>query len=229
LKGSPKWKPGVLKGEAVRVEYTLPILVSPPKQTTGSTNYRIEDVKRVTNIPKNALIMLDGKEVKQSEIETLDPKFFKAVNVLKGEKAVEKYGQKAKEGAIEIFMKETPPNFSVIESGIGFTKAAHNKTTKSRTIRGTGSKNQSVTYSATDSITYKDGDITLSGKGSKVELANHTGLIFLNGIEKTDKSLLKTLDPNTIESINVLKGESATKKYGDRGKEGVVEITSKKK
>jgi hypothetical protein len=202
LKGSPKWKPGVLKGEAVRVEYTLPILVSPPKQTTGSTNYRIEDVNRVTNIPKNALIMLDGKEVKQSEIETLDPKFFKAVNVLKGEKAIEKYGQKAKAGAIEIYITETPPNFSVIESGIGFTGSAQ-VTAGSRNANGGGNK-------------------------EKLGLANHQGLSFLDGTEITSKAL-NELDPVTIESINVLKGDSAVKKYGDRGKEGVVEITSKKK
>ena len=39
---------------------------------------------------------------------------------------------------------------------------------------------------------------------------------------------MKDVDPNTIKSINVLKGENAVKKYGDKGKNGVVEITSKK-
>jgi hypothetical protein len=37
------------------------------------------------------------------------------------------------------------------------------------------------------------------------------------------------INPNTIVSINVLKGESAIKKYGDKGTNGVVEITLKKK
>jgi len=36
-------------------------------------------------------------------------------------------------------------------------------------------------------------------------------------------------DPNNIESVNVLKGESATKKYGKKGEKGVVEITLKNK
>ena len=39
----------------------------------------------------------------------------------------------------------------------------------------------------------------------------------------------KDLNPNEIESINVLKGEAAIKKYGDKGKDGVIEITTKKK
>ena len=39
---------------------------------------------------------------------------------------------------------------------------------------------------------------------------------------------MKKIVPNTIESINVLKDKTATDKYGDKGKNGVVEITSKK-
>lgn len=38
---------------------------------------------------------------------------------------------------------------------------------------------------------------------------------------------LNTVDPNTIHSINVWKGEEASKRYGTEGKDGVIEITSK--
>ena len=38
---------------------------------------------------------------------------------------------------------------------------------------------------------------------------------------------LNKLDPGKIHSVNVLKGESAVLKYGDDGKNGVVEINSK--
>jgi TonB family protein len=37
------------------------------------------------------------------------------------------------------------------------------------------------------------------------------------------------MDPSTIESMTVLKAEEATKKYGEKGKNGVIEVTSKKK
>ncbi|HET8828379.1 MAG TPA: TonB family protein [Pelobium sp.] len=40
---------------------------------------------------------------------------------------------------------------------------------------------------------------------------------------------INELKPDDIESVKVLKGESATKKYGAKGKNGVVEITTKKK
>ncbi len=43
-----------------------------------------------------------------------------------------------------------------------------------------------------------------------------------------DKSVVDKTAPSSYESVNVLKGTSATDKYGDKGKNGVVEITSKK-
>ncbi|WP_289644443.1 hypothetical protein [Maribacter aestuarii] len=39
---------------------------------------------------------------------------------------------------------------------------------------------------------------------------------------------VKEMAPETIESINILKGESAIKKYGKKAKDGVIEITTKK-
>lgn len=38
---------------------------------------------------------------------------------------------------------------------------------------------------------------------------------------------LATIDPNTIESIQILKGREAKDKYGDKGQNGVVIITFK--
>jgi TonB family protein len=39
---------------------------------------------------------------------------------------------------------------------------------------------------------------------------------------------ISILDPNAIQSMNVLKNEFAEKKYGEKGKNGVIEITTKK-
>ena len=83
-------------------------------------------------------------------------------------------------------------------------------------------------YIATDSLTVKDGNIILSGKGSQVDIPNYRGLIVVDGVEITN-TRLKALDPNTIESINVLKGDSASKLYGEKGKNGVIEVTTIKK
>ncbi|MFH4967552.1 M56 family metallopeptidase [Gaetbulibacter sp. M240] len=42
-----------------------------------------------------------------------------------------------------------------------------------------------------------------------------------------ERETLNDILPNDIEKINVLKGESAIKKYGEKGKDGVIEITTK--
>jgi len=43
-----------------------------------------------------------------------------------------------------------------------------------------------------------------------------------------DKDKMIKMNPDNIESINVLKGDSAKEKYGRKGKNGVVEIITKK-
>jgi serine protease Do len=58
--------------------------------------------------------------------------------------------------------------------------------------------------------------------------SNDNPLIVVDGkIETAAK--MDDFDPNNIQSINVLKGESATKKYGKKGEKGVVEIMLKNK
>ena len=53
-------------------------------------------------------------------------------------------------------------------------------------------------------------------------------LIVVDGLinEKQD---LKEINPNTIASINILKDKPATDKYGDKAKDGVIEITTYQK
>ncbi|SEH33876.1 TonB-dependent receptor plug domain-containing protein [Chryseobacterium culicis] len=45
----------------------------------------------------------------------------------------------------------------------------------------------------------------------------------------SDYEKVKTLDPNQIKTINVLKGAAASAKYGEKARDGVVVITTKKK
>jgi TonB-dependent SusC/RagA subfamily outer membrane receptor len=52
-------------------------------------------------------------------------------------------------------------------------------------------------------------------------------LFILDG-EEVSKEKIETLDPKLIESVNVLKDASATAIYGTKGKNGVVEIKTKK-
>jgi len=52
-------------------------------------------------------------------------------------------------------------------------------------------------------------------------------LIIINGEEK-DRSALNDIDPQTIESMDVYKDKTAAELYGEKGKDGVIVITTKK-
>jgi hypothetical protein len=52
------------------------------------------------------LFILDGKEITKEDMEKVNPDIIANVNVLKGEKAKEKYGDKAKDGVVEITTKK---------------------------------------------------------------------------------------------------------------------------
>lgn len=84
------------------------------------------------------------------------------------------------------------------------------------------------------SDTHKFEDIKLSNKTGKFEdinLSNMAGpnpLILIDG-KKSSQTELNMISPNNIEAINVLKGDAAKNIYGDKGKNGVIEITTKKK
>jgi hypothetical protein len=85
---------------------------------------------------------------------------------------------------------------------------------------------KSLTVTTTD----KDGKKTITyvqKSTEKTELPKDV-LYIIDGKEMESISM-KDINPNTMQSINVLKGETALKLYGEKGKNGVIEITTKKK
>ncbi len=60
------------------------------------------------------------------------------------------------------------------------------------------------------------------------EMANIKPLIILDGKE-VDEEVIKELKPDDIESLNVIKDQNAINKYGEKGRNGVIEIFLKTK
>jgi bla regulator protein BlaR1 len=79
----------------------------------------------------------------------------------------------------------------------------------------------------------KDGDTEIEiieEQDNKIVFRNSNTkkpLFIIDG-KQVKQSKMDNLDANDIESVSVLKGESATKLYGDKGKDGVIIITTKK-
>jgi len=55
----------------------------------------------------SVLIIVDGREIKKSEMDKINPTDIKSVTVLKDKKATDKYGEKGKNGVIEIELKKS--------------------------------------------------------------------------------------------------------------------------
>ncbi|RYF75064.1 MAG: hypothetical protein EOO39_07535, partial [Cytophagaceae bacterium] len=62
---------------------------------------------------------------------------------------------------------------------------------------------------------------------TRIRFGEKEPLIILDGKEISQEEM-KAIDTNTIQSINVLKDISAFSTYGEKGRNGVVQITTKK-
>lgn len=71
-------------------------------------------------------------------------------------------------------------------------------------------------------------DLNISIRSNGKTSPENNPIIYLDG-KKVPFETLSEISPERIESIKVLKDKSATEKYGDEGKNGVILITSKEK
>lgn len=99
ISSMPKMTPGKHKGKTVGVKYALPIafMVEGEKQ---------EGIDANNESKVNPLYILDGKEISKEELNKIDAKIIKSMNVIKGEEALKKYGDKGKNGVVEIIIKQ---------------------------------------------------------------------------------------------------------------------------
>ncbi|WP_100612485.1 M56 family metallopeptidase [Confluentibacter lentus] len=170
---------------------------------------------------KHPLVIVDGKESPQEEFEKLNPDKIETMTIIKAENAIKKYGDKGKNGVIEIIRKEK-------------TKTIEGKTINEVTVAGYAAKPDSTLSirmnnrdSENKGIIYKNSRMKLNGNATLILEKDKNYLIIINGKEKT-LSEATSLIPENIESINILEDKSASKKYGKKAKNGVIEITTKK-
>ena len=55
-----------------------------------------------------------------------------------------------------------------------------------------------------------------------------TGILIVDG-QKVEASALNSISPESIESVEIIKGDAAKALYGDAGANGVIKVTTKKK
>ena len=120
----PTWIPGKQNGKTVRVQYTLPVKFKLEEDDKPSNIEKLlkgntagvsisEDSDRKIRLNSsnhngpNPLFVINGKIKENASAGSLNPDDIESMIVLKGEKAIEKYGKDGANGAVEITMKLT--------------------------------------------------------------------------------------------------------------------------
>ena len=176
--------------------------------------------KRIVNIQfsgtkpessdKKTLIVIDGKSYgmalpgELSALKELSPNDIATINVI-GKEAEKLYGQDGKQGAMVITTKQG--------SALELTKTPETMLIRMDTTPS-GVQIREVT-----AIGYRK---SAGGNSDPLVVIDGQRIGQLSGAK-----LDQIIDPTRIESINVLKGESAEKLFGAEGKSGVIMITSK--
>ncbi len=173
----------------------------------------------------DALITIDGVEVAAAKMQELNADNIESVDVLKGETAIAKYGEKGKNGVIVITTKKAlPDNVLYVIDGNVFTKLAMNQLDPSSII--------SVNVWKGDKAVEKFGE---KGRNGVIEIFTKTATItdnalyIIDGVESTKEEFNKLHEEGNIISVNILKDEAATKDYGNKGKNGVILVATKRK
>lgn len=166
----------------------------------GNVNIVIRGYKGY-NGTNNPLIIVDEKRITADEFKQLKPDDIESISVLKGQSAIDIYGDDGNDGVILIETKKSNRDVKVI--GWGQIDSLRGDV-KKLIVRTTENSQQRLD-----------------------QLKENPPLIIVDG-EKMPKDFdLNSISPSDIESISILKDKSATDIYGDEGKNGVIIITKK--
>lgn len=194
----------------------------------------------------SAGFMLNGKLVDLSVIKKIDVKDFESAVINVDNALTKKYGKKS---ILHIVTKEymgttgTPSQFTAItfdgnkvnmSGGKVSLDKGDNKSVKiSTSYAYIDSANNKPTLVGNGKLDVADAkSLRVSGNVKSVSSLTFGNknlghpLIILDGKEISNDGI-KKIDPNNIESIAVLKDASSTSLYGDKGKDGVILITTK--
>ncbi|HER40092.1 MAG TPA: M56 family peptidase [Salinimicrobium catena] len=152
------------------------------------------------------LVVINGVERQSINSSEVNPSNIKEIKILKGEGAVEKYGKGAENGAVEIALKSEGE--------------LQEKTFSSET------NSEPVTLRMSK-IRFKERKkLSVRDVGSAEPYVSNRLYVVDGKIMDSDFDP-DSIAPEDIESINVLKGEKATAKYGKKASDGAIEITIK--
>lgn len=109
IKNMPRWKPGMRKGQAIRVKQTLPIRFAFTKTSDKPENSNSIFLKNVSynSSLKDVILLVNEQEVSPEIFRAIDPQRIQSVTVLKDQASLAKYTtDKSKTGIIQVKLKK---------------------------------------------------------------------------------------------------------------------------
>lgn len=195
---------------------TQPIPQSIPKQDIPKILSNLPN----GTIPSDKIIyIVNGKEVNSSEVRNIDVKNIESIAVIKGDEAKNKYGARAVEGAIEILLKKEGSETTFVndsKKSIYLPKKDIKKAAPVLKVNGEKGKGGTI-------------EVLSTQIKNNTENFPEKPLIVVDGKVMEAGFDMNTIKPTDIASVTILKDKSATTLYGEKAKEGVVQITLKKK
>lgn len=253
-----------IQKDTIKVKKDIRVFVMNNK-TDSTSKMNVSTVTSKVGDSLNVLVFVDGVEKDMDVIKKMDSKDIAEIRVLKHEKAIEQYGDKAKNGVIIVSTKVINTNGDknmnsnaniVINMKEGMDKALYVvdgikqksgdlneidpktiatvdvlKGEAATRLYGEDAKHGVVIIStktpdSKDDLTRTETSVShIVIRGKSLKDADPLYVVDGKVMKNFDETLL---EPGTISSMSVLKGDIALKKYGSKAKNGVIEITLKK-
>ena len=216
-------------GQALETKTITEVLSSNKEPNTWVTKDGKHKTITIKKDGDSKMIFLNGKAISKEELEEegdLEKWFAKSIDALEindsltGKTTIDKIEIKDKDGAERKIIRLNGDS----ENEIDYVIIKSDKKSKYKKIITDSNdveikEDENVFVINTDEAGDYNNSLKFVSKDSKP-------MFIVNG-EEVKK--LKNINPDEIESINVLKGKAAIKKYGKKGKNGVVEIIKKEK
>ena len=111
VSSSPDWTPGYVNGKPVKVTYTFPVIFKLNSDQGAPQTAQVGENGSITikgSSLENVLVIVDGKEFAggMEGLKDILPDTVHSIRVLKDESAVEKYGEKGRNGVVEVTLKK---------------------------------------------------------------------------------------------------------------------------
>lgn len=240
FKLTPKWEPGKQNGKEVRVKFTVPIVFTgddvavynrvfsqgtplseiskDAESAVGEVSGRVIDAKTKKPIP-DVILLINGAGVGTTSdasgcysLKKLPEGKYTFITSCVGYKSVKKEFEVSSKKSVEV-------NFELEEQAVEVDEIVVDK-----------NKTAAQNESNVNNTKFEKGDIvemkSTTGESMRVKYVGDfaSALVLIDGKE----GKIENIGVDDIESFTILKDEQATKIYGEKGKNGVVLITTKK-